>query len=370
MARGPAPEEPGPEPDRREGAPHPREAPALFGHEAAEREVLGAIGGGKLHSGWLIQGPEGIGKATFAYRMAGTLLARGPQDPLPDRLGLPPEHPDARLIRAGAHPRLLVLRRGLDERGNLRAVITVEEARRLRDFFALSAADGGHRVVIVDAADELNPNAANAILKLLEEPPARATLLLVAHQPARLLPTIRSRCRSLRLAPLGPEDLARALEGAGLAPGSPLPLAELAGGSAGRAVRLLAQGGLDLYGELVELLATLPRLDRPRALRLAEQAAGPKAQDRFGLTLDLLDLLLGRLARAGLRGQPPEAAPGEGATLARLAPHDRAARAWADLQARATARARQGRAVNLDPAALLIDMLLEIEQTARTAAAA
>jgi DNA polymerase-3 subunit delta' len=135
-------------------------------------------------------------------------------------------------------------------------------------------------------------------------------------------------------------------------------------------VRLVAEGGLDLYAELVALLATLPCLDRPRAIRLAESAAGPKASDRFGLLLDLLDLLLARCARAGLHSPPPEAAPGEAPLLARLAPHDRAARAWAGRQAAASARARQGRAVNLDPAALLLDMLLQIEQTARTAAAA
>ncbi|WP_210526941.1 DNA polymerase III subunit delta' [Rubellimicrobium arenae] len=369
MARAPASDEPLPEPDRRDGAPHPRDATAVFGHAAAENDILAALGSGKMHSGWLFTGPEGIGKATLAYRMAGTLLAQRPGDPLPAHLGLPPEHPDARLIRAGAHPRLFVLRRGIDDRGNLRSVITVEEARKLRDFFGLSAADGGRRVVIVDPADELNPNAANAILKLLEEPPARATLILVAHQPARLLPTIRSRCRLLRLSPLGAEDLGRAMEAIGLATDAPGPLAELAGGSVGNAVRLVADGGLELYGDLVGLLSGIPRMDRSRAIRLAESCAG-RAEGRFGLLVDLLDLLLTRMARAGLQGPPPEAAPGEATLLARMAPHDRAARAWAERQATASARARQGRAVNLDPAALVLDMLLQIEQTARTAAAA
>jgi DNA polymerase-3 subunit delta' len=368
MARAaPSADDPAPEPDRREGAPHPREATALYGHEPAESEILAAIASGKLHSGWLLTGPEGIGKATLAYRMAATLLAG---DPAPTRLGLPPDHPDARLIRSGAHPRLFVLRRGLDDRGNLRSVITVEEARSLRSFFGLSAADGGRRVVLVDSADELNPNAANAILKLLEEPPARATLLLVSHQPARLLPTIRSRCRTLRLHPLAPQDLAQALSSIGLSTDQPEALAELARGSVGDAVRLVAEGGLDLYAEITALLATLPRLDRPRAIRLADSCAGPKASDRFDLALDLLDLLLSRLARAGFQGPPPEAAPGESQLLARLSPHDRAARAWAERQALSSARARQGKAVNLDPAALLLDMLLQIEQTARTAAAA
>ena len=368
MARAPA-DEAAPEPDRRDGAPHPREATTIFGHEGAEAEILTALRSGKVHSGWLLTGPEGVGKATLAYRMAETLVAQRPGAPFPAGLGLTPDHPDARLIRAGAHPRLFVLRRGLDDRGNLRSVITVEEARKLREFFGLSAADGGRRVVIVDAADELNPNAANAILKLLEEPPARATLLLVSHQPARLLPTIRSRCRTLRLSPLSPTDLGQAMASIGLSTDQPGPLAELAGGSVGNAVRLVADGGLDLYGDLVALLSGLPRMDRPRAIKLAESCAG-RAEGRFDLLLDLLDLFLTRVARAGLLAAPPEAAPGEAALLSRLAPHDVAARAWADRQALASARARQGKAVNLDPAALVLDMLLQIEQTARTAAAA
>jgi DNA polymerase-3 subunit delta' len=370
MARAPAPDDSGPAPDRREGAPHPREAPALFGQDAAEAEALAALRDGRVHSGWLLTGPEGVGKATLAYRIAGALLGWRPGAAPPATLDPPPGDADARLLRAGSHPRLFVLRRGPDERGNLRAVITVDEARALRDFFALSATDGGRRAVIVDAADELNPNAANAILKLLEEPPPLATLLLVSHQPARLLPTIRSRCRVLRLSPLAPPDLAAAMDAIGLATDRPDALAELAQGSPGRAVRLVNEGGLDLYADLVGLLGQAPRLDRAAAVRLAESLSG-KAQDaRFALALDLIDLLLARLARAGLAGPPPEAAPGETDLLARLAPHDRAARAWADRQAAASARARQGRAVNLDPAALILDMLLSIEQTARQAAAA
>jgi DNA polymerase-3 subunit delta' len=155
----------------------------------------------------------------------------------------------------------------------------------------------------------------------------------------------------------------------GLSTDAAEPLAELASGSVGNAVRLVADGGLELYADLVALLSGLPRMDRPRAIKLAESCAG-RAEGRLDLLLDLLDLLLARLARAGLQGPPPEAAKGEAALLARLAPHDLAARAWAERQALASARARQGKAVNLDPAALVLDMLLQIEQTARTAAAA
>jgi DNA polymerase-3 subunit delta' len=358
------------EPDRVEGAPHPREAARLFGQAQAEAQLLAGLASGRLHHGWLLAGPRGVGKATLAWRFARAALAHHPggglfAPPRPTSLDIPPDHPVARRLAAGAEPGLLAIRRATDEKtGRLRAQITVDEVRRLRDFFGLSATDGGRRVVIVDAADEMNTAAANAILKLLEEPPAGALLLLIAHRPAALLPTIRSRCRLLRLAPLGPADLAAALEQAlGEAPANPAALAELAGGSAGEAVRMIAGEGLALYARLVGLLAGLPRLDRPALHALADEVAGRGAEARFDLTLRLMELALGRLARAAATGRPlPEAAPGEAALAARLG---LPAGVWARLAAEVPARARMGRAVNLDPAALVVDMALTIEKAAR-----
>lgn len=359
-----------PEPDRIEGAPHPREARALFGHAAAEGQLLAALASGRLHHGWLIAGPRGVGKATLAWRFARAALAHPPggglfDAPPPTTLDVPDDHSVARRIAAGSEPGLLPIRRGTDDKtGRLRAQITVDEVRRLRDFFGLSATDGGRRVVIVDAADELNPSAANAILKLLEEPPANALLLLVAHRPAALLPTIRSRCRMLRLGPLGPDDLAAALAQAlGAPPANPAALAELAGGSAGEAVRLIAGEGLQLYARLVALLAGLPQVDRPALHALADEVAGRGAEAQFDLVLRLTELLLARTARAAATGQAlPEAAPGEARLAARLA---LPAGTWARLAAEVPARARQGRAVNLDPAALVVDMVLRLEKAAR-----
>lgn len=235
----------------------------------------------------------------------------------------------------------------------------------MKGFFNLSAADGGRRVVIVDSADDLNTQSANAMLKILEEPPPRVTILLVSHQPSRLLPTIRSRCRVLRLSPLGSADLAAALAAVGPAPEDPQAIAELSGGSAGEAIRLGRLDGLALYAQLVTLMAGLPRLDRPRALAFSERGAGRGADATFDLILGLLDLFLARLARSGATGiQPPEAAPGEAGVLARLSPDRQAAQAWAELAQTLSLRARRGRAVNLDPAALLLDMLLRIDETA------
>ena len=377
-----------PEPDRCEGAPHPRETARLVGQSAAEAAFLAASASGRVHSGWLLTGPSGIGKATLAYRIAAFLLAGGDRaggmfGP-PETLDLPPGDPDLRQVRAGSHPRLFVLRRTVNADARpprLRTQIVVEDARDLRRFFGLSATDGGRRVVIVDAADELNTASANAILKLLEEPPAGATLLLVAHQPSRLLPTIRSRCRTLPLAPLSAADLGTALDtaldaaldttpgGAGIAADAPEALAALAGGSVGAAVRLLRSDGLALYARIVTLLDGLPRLDRTALIALADSAAGRDAQTQFDMIVDLTGLFLSRAARAGLMGAPPvQGAPGEARLLTRLAPHDQAAQVWAALVQTLGARLRQGRAVNLDPAALILDSFLTIEATARTVA--
>ena len=367
------------EPDREPGAPHPRETPVLYGQAGAEAEFLQAFAGNRLHHGWLLTGPRGIGKATLAWRIARFLLATPTvaedglfgAPPPPATLDIPAEHPVARRMLARSEPGLAqVIRSPNPETGKMRKVISVDDVRGLHKFFSLTAADGGRRVVIVDAADEMNPSAANAILKMLEEPPARALLLLVSHQPARLLPTIRSRCRSLRLAPLSPADLAAALAQAGqpVPEGAEGALAELAGGSVGTALRLLSQDGLQTYARLTALLATLPRFDRAAAQALADSVAGPKGADRAQLLFDLIDIALARIARTGAQGAPlPAAAQGEAQAFARLAPDARAARAWAEAAERVTARARHGLAVNLDPAALVLDTVLTLAKPAETA---
>ena len=362
-----------PQPDRIEGAPHPRETPQVFGQSKAEADFLEAFTTGRLHSGWLITGPRGVGKATLAWKIATFLLA-APEVGLfcEPSLAVDPAHPDARLIQAGAHPRLSLIRRPWDDKTKkLKSEITVDAVRSLKTFFHMSAADGGRRVVIVDVADELNRNAANAILKELEEPPEACTILLIAHQPSRLLPTIRSRCRELRCARLGADDLEKALVQAGHKSEHSESLATLAGGSAGDAIRLLNHDGLPLYAELIRTFDGLPQIDRPAALRLADACVGRGADVRFGMTLDLIDLFLSRAARAGLMGGPAaQGALGEARLLARISPNDRAARAWAQLQQDLTDRSRHGRAVNLDPAALILDMIFKIEETAQGTAVA
>lgn len=359
-----------PEADRQGDAPHPRHAARVFGHDAAADEFLAAHAGGRMHHAWLITGPRGIGKATLAWAVARFLLA-APEAGLfgaPTSLDVPADHPVARRLGALAEPRLFLLRRGPNEKGNaLSQDIRMAEAERLLQFLRLKATDGAARVVIIDAMDDMNPSAANALLKVLEEPPAGVTFLMVSHQPGRLLPTIRSRTRRLALSPLGPQGLAAALAQAGaeVRPEDAVALAALAGGSAGDAMRLVAEDGLPLYAALVRLMDGLPRLDRVAAAALADKAAGRGGGEVLDLILTLLAQFLSRAARAGAAGPPVGAVPGEAALLARISPDVRAAQGWATLAAHLLPRARAGRALNLDPASLLLDTLLKVEDAAQ-----
>jgi DNA polymerase III subunit delta' len=254
------------------GPPHPRETAAWFGHGEAERALLSAYRGPRMPHAWLIGGPHGVGKATLAYRMARFVLAYpDPADPAVRQatsLALSPEHRVFRLVAAQGHPDLMVLERRPGERGVLRTTIAVEDVRKLVPFFGSTAGEAGWRVVVVDAADELNASGANSLLKLLEEPPRRALFLIVSHAPGRLLATIRSRCRRLLLRPLAIAEMAQATAAAlGRRPddGDILQAAAAAQGSVARSTALLGGPLLSLRERVNELLARLPALDQ-RAL--------------------------------------------------------------------------------------------------------
>ncbi len=365
-----------PEPDRVPGHPHPRETRRLFGQQTAEQGFLTAWGEDRLHHAWLLRGPRGIGKATLAYRIARALIADGPGGKqaggsfgsgLPATLDPPEGCPVATRIRARSEPRLAVLRRTVNEKtGRLRNQIAVDDVRAVRRFLSLSAADGGWRAVIVDAADEMNRSAANALLKVLEEPPARTALLLVAHSPAALLPTIRSRCRTLDLRPLGAVELSAALAQAE-APVTAQeagPLALIAGGSVGEALRLTAGGGVALYGRLVALLGGGRGVERSGMMDLAEQVTGRGAEALYELVARLTLTLIGRLARHAATGSSEaEAGPGEAALMAAVARNRAQAALWAEAAGRVAAATSHARAVNLDPGLTIIDTFLDLDAT-------
>lgn len=273
-------EKPTPEADKELNARHPRETYAYFGHEAEERALADALVGQRMHHAWLLAGPRGVGKATLAYRFARRALGARPAGARP--LDTDPDDPVARRIAGAAHPDLFVLRRGLNERGKPRREITVDDARELGRFFSLAPAEGGMRIAIVDAVDHLNRNAANALLKTLEEPPARSALLLVCHAPGAAIATIRSRCRRLALRPQT-DDIVRAALGGD----SDEVLVKLVKGKPGRAIALKAQG-LDTAGmELEDALRALERGDARALVAALYERLGGEPYDRLSAVLEL-----------------------------------------------------------------------------------
>jgi DNA polymerase-3 subunit delta' len=314
MARAPVPAEIEelPEADRLEGFPHPRETVALHGHAAAERVLAEALAGGRMHHAWLLAGPKGIGKASLAYRFARAALAAPQERDLFDQsLAVGADTTAARQVRALSHPGLLLIRRPYDVKAKRFATgIPVDEVRRLRAFLAHRAAADGWRVVIVDEANELNANAANALLKSLEEPPPRTVFLLVSSSPGALLPTIRSRCRMLALSPLGENDLRAAAGEALAAVGATLPtdaewapLVRLAQGSVGRLLSLYGAGGLELQGRVMRMLELLPKVDWRAVHALGDELQPIGAGARFELFFELLLDALARLIRATATGE-------------------------------------------------------------------
>jgi DNA polymerase-3 subunit delta' len=372
MARAPAMQEfeALPEADRLEGFPHPRETNAPLGHEAAEQALAEAFAGGRMHHAWLLAGRAGIGKATLAYRLARHVLAKPEErDPAGKSLEVPAASAAARQVGALSHPGLLVLRRPYDTKAKrFASFIPVDEVRRLKSFLGLTAAEGTWRVVLVDSADELNLNAANALLKSLEEPPRRSLFLLVSSQPSRLLPTVRSRCRRLDLQPLAPQILRQAAQAALTAAGMKAPssaqwlqLEALAEGSARRALQLAAGGGLELYEKIEALFGGLPRIDWPSAHAFADTLALGAQEQRYDA---FFELLLDRLAqltrvRATGRGEPQDVS-----LATRLMPDHRLP-AWACLWEAVLRDKAEADELNLDRKALILRSLSRIEAVAR-----
>lgn len=349
-----------PESDRFEEAPHPRETTALIGHAAAEAAFLDAYRDGRLPQAWLIGGREGVGKATLAWRVARFLMAH-PDPKAPDvqravDLATDPEHPAARRINAMSHPDLGLLRREWDPKGKKHFTeIRVADVRKIIDMFHHSAGEGGWRVSIIDAADDLNRSSANALLKLIEEPPPRSLFLLVAHQPAQVMPTIRSRCRKLQLHTLSVDDTLRALETLGETTGRRTAAelriaAERSGGSVRDALKLLDGDSLTLLSKIETVLGGLPKVDWRRAHELADASQGRDGVETFGVLLttifDWLDARVREAARAG------------GARAQRLAP-------FAEVWEKIAASARETEIYNLDRQALVLTIFADLSEAVR-----
>ena len=363
--------------------PHPRTNPLLQGHDEAQKALLEAYYSERMHHAWLITGPKGIGKATLAYRFARFVLSQGPVnagpslfgDALPavraENLDVSPEHPVFKRIAAGAHADLLGIERRINEKtGKLKTVIDVDSVREVGHMMTQTAAEGGWRVVIIDAADEMNPNAANAVLKVLEEPPRNALLLLVSHNPGRLLPTIRSRCRTLQLRPLTPEWVVEltGIYAPQVSTEDAMHLAELSDGSIGRALGLVAEGGLELYNELMSLLHTLPRLDVKALHALADKVSRADADEAFNTVTGLLRWWLERMiliaaGKSGVSGPVKSADAGFMANLANQASLER----WFFVWEKINQLVARTNGLNLDKKQVMLDVFLGLENTVRPA---
>lgn len=274
----------------------PRLLKRLEGHETAQAEWSDAMKSGRMHHGWLLQGPRGIGKAHLALRMAAGAL------------GVPPgevTHPVADLIAAGSHPDLRIVRIPVDEKGKRKSDIPVDSIRELSRFFNMSPAMGGWRIAIIDALGDLNRNGANALLKTLEEPPARCLLLLVSHDGGSVLPTIRSRCRVLRLSPLNEEQATAVMNANGVSGADAKEALDLAPGRPGLALVLSSQEGLEAAKAARSVARSLRSLSIAPMRDLVKAAS--KSEVGFDaaltvLTRDLMDRARGETG-AGPAGQ-------------------------------------------------------------------
>lgn len=285
--------------DTLDGVPEPAENPRLFGHKAVAATLIQSMTGRRPPQGIVLAGPRGIGKATLAFHLANNLVGAGEVG------ALDPTASTFRQIAMGAHPSVLHLTRPFDEKSKkFKTVLAVSEIRRLGQFLSMTAPGGGWRVVIVDPADDLNINAANALLKNLEEPPPRTLFLLVAHHPGALLPTVRSRTQTVRLSPLSLEDLTSALGSVAEMPDleerAMATLWRRSAGSVRQAILLTQHGGLEIAGELDNLVRAAA-IDIGVAHKLADAVSARGQTERFSMFNDhALEILAAAAADSAL----------------------------------------------------------------------
>ncbi len=361
-----------PEADRLGDYPHPRHTVGFFGHAMAEAQLAAGLASGKLHHAWLLVGPSGVGKATLAYRFARAALSgAGGAAALfgeVDRLDVDPDAKASHLVGALSHPDLLVLRRPYDIKAKrFKTAITVDEVRRLRDFLGHKQAGDGWKVVIVDTADDLNINAANALLKSLEEPSARVVFFLLSAMPGRLLTTIRSRCRQLSMLPLEESALRPAAEQALREAGQPIPddaqwsmLLKSAEGSVARLLSLASDDGIALSKKVDLVFGNLTRTDWSVIHQLSDEFSTVSAGEKFDA---FINLLLARLARTVLAAAMREGDDVDLATARRLGAQADLA-SWAELWETLVREKAVQDALNLDRKAFVLDCVARLSRLA------
>ncbi len=358
-----------PESDCVANAPHPRFSQTMFGQHTAQADFLSAFRQTRLHHAWLLGGARGIGKATLAWHIARFMLAQQTANPPNDTLILPPDHPINPRIHTLADPRLFLLRRAYDtKKATFQSRISIDDIRKLTHFFSLSTPDGGWRVAVIDTPDELSPNGANALLKILEEPPERSLFLLISHKPAFLLPTIRSRCCVLRCAPLPDETVQTALQQMN----APLPESEserralhlLAKGSLGEAWRLLNGDGIALYRQIVGLMGKGSPIPRAALLDFVGMVTERGNTEKTAMAHHLLHTFVSRVSHFGVDNAGFSPITEQERTLfAQLCPNLARAQVWAQALQDIIALQTQAEMINLDPHSIMLDTFLHLDKT-------
>lgn len=350
----------------------PRFTTSLIGHEATERLFLEGYVSKRLHHAWLLTGPKGVGKATLAWRIAKFMLAQPEAaeaslfgDPLdPTSLDVDPQQDAVRRILSGAHGDLTELIKRPDPKtGKMRKDITIDQVRSLTERFQQTTSEGGWRIALIDSVDDMNRSAANGLLKLLEEPPAKSLFLLVSHAPGRLLPTIRSRCRTLTLTPLPVGRVKSVLvsQEPSLSSDDLSLAAALSEGAPGRGLDLVAGGGLALYRETIDTLGALVSGRTARAHSFADKISSVKADAEFRLVCAFFMNFLSRCIRASsgvaLDSQdidqyqdPADALIAQLSTVSPLAP-------WLELWDKVSHRMERLDAINLDRRQFVVGFL-------------
>jgi len=358
----------------------PRRNAALAGQAAAERTLAEGLDAGRLAHAWLLTGPKGIGKATLAYRFARHVLAKGgAADAGPslfgdamlepaagdDPLYLAPEDPVFQRVAAGGHSDLMTLERTPGSTGKLRSEIVIEDVRAVIHFLNLTAGEGGWRVVVVDSADDLNPNAANALLKVLEEPPPQALLLLVSHNPGRLLPTIRSRCRKLRLAALEPETLDGLMQTymPELDAGERAAVTALSDGSIGRALELARADGAEVNDRILEFLDQMPSPNIADLQAFGASMTKADGAERFETMADLMRRHLAGIVRHA-SGGAPRATGRDAEVFDRLTAAGGLDR-WLEVWDKTDDLLRRTERIHLDRKQVILNIFLTIAEAAR-----
>ena len=363
-----------PEADRLEGFAHPRETLELIGHKKQFNQIIEAWQSERMHHAWLLSGVQGIGKATFAYQLARIILSHNINNNVKPSADIPGNDSSiSRQIMALSHPGLLLIRRAWGRKeGKFASVIKVEDIRKLRNFIGMTAEEGTWRVVIVDRADEMNSNAANALLKSLEEPPANCVFFLITNTIGQMPVTIRSRCRKIDFDPLKPGELRNAVQNAfhavereSLDKDKLDTLAGIANGSVRQILELSEGKGLSIYETIIKIMKKLPRLDYGDVSEFAETLSTPSALPDFEIFNTLFSDILHRMIRIGSgNGDAPEAE----IRLAMKFVNEVSLAQWAELWETIAKQKREVLGLNLDRKNFLIEVFHQVEQTARKSA--